>query len=211
MIQLVKYTIKPDFASTFTKAAKDKLTHSLNEPGNVAMKLFVDANDAATLYLYSHWESEAALKSHGEESYSKGLQLLADMALSAPPEIMNLATTEPAPDHGSRILDPEDEGTTLFFIFKIKDGFRERIIERFETHVTESRKEQGCIIFDMYTIDGVDDTFVIYEQWRSKSDLFDIHLKQPHSEITGALMQEAMAGTMEEYMHFVTEIVPDKI
>ena len=210
MIQLVKYTIKPDFASTFTKAAKDMLTHSLNEQGNVAMKLYVDAADATTLYLYSQWESEAALRSHEEESYSKGLKLLADMALTAPPEVMNLTITEPAPDHGSKTLDPEDEGVTLLFIFKIKAGFREKILERFETHVAESRKEQGCIIFDMYTIDGVDDTFVVYEQWRSKSDLYDVHFNQPHSEITGALMQDAMAGTMEEYMHFVTEIIPER-
>jgi quinol monooxygenase YgiN len=52
-------------------------------------------------------------------------------------------------------------------------------VARFEEHITNARKEEECLQFDLYTIDGQDDTLAVYEHWRKESDVWDIHFKQP--------------------------------
>lgn len=60
-------------------------------------------------------------------------------------------------------------------------------------------------MFDLYIIDGQDDTLVIYEHWRTKSDLWDIHFQQPYAIETGKLLEQAMVGDMQQYLNIVSE------
>lgn len=208
--QLVRFDIIPAYTEEFKTIAIESLNGSLEEAGNIEMKLYADENNPHRIYVYSRWQDQAAYDAHNQEPYTQKLRKLAGKALAAPPEILKLGPTQPGPDHNLREPNPDDETLSIFFIFKIKNGYRDQIIERFETHITESRQDDGCLLFDMYTVDGQDDTFVVYEKWRNKSALFDVHLETPYSEITGSLMEKAMTGTMEEFMNFVTEIPGNK-
>jgi len=62
------------------------------------------------------------------------------------------------------------------------------------------------LLFDLFTINGNDDTLAVYEHWRKESDVWDIHFNQPYSKVTGALMEKAVVGDMNQYMNFVTQI-----
>lgn len=205
---LAKFTVKPEFISEFKEAATHSVYESRKEEGNIEMRFFADDKKDNVFYVYSRWDNGAAYEFHKVLPHSKNIAKVAKATLLAPPEIIPLGLTKPTTARGQKHTNAEDDVETLFFMFDIKDGYRERIIERFETHVKESRKEDGNILFEFYTVDDKANTFVVFEQWRNKSALFDIHLKTEYSEHTGALMEDAMVGEMGQYMNFVTELAP---
>lgn len=206
--QLVKFTVKPEFNQQFKKAAVSSLNLSLEEEGNVAMKLYSDDNNPNVLYVYSIWKNKEAHTIHGEKSYTKELQAIAKKSLVSKPEIMILGNTKPFPvaSKESNIGDKEE---TLFFIFKVKDGYRDQVINQFEKHITNTRKEKGNLFFDLYTVEGDDNTFVVYENWKNASAIWDIHMNQSYAKETGALLNEAIVGKLEAGMNFVSELNDD--
>jgi quinol monooxygenase YgiN len=203
--QLVKFTVKPAFNQQFKKAAVNSLNLSLEEEGNVTMKLYSDDNNPNVLYVYSIWKNKEAHTIHGEKSYTKELQGIAKKSLASKPEIMILGNTKPFPV-ASKELNIEDNEETLFFIFKVKDGYRDQVIKQFEKHITHTRTEKGNLFFDLYTVEGDKNTFVVYENWRNASAIWDIHMKQPYAEETGALLNKAIIGKLEAGMNFVSEL-----
>lgn len=205
---LAKFEVKEASIKTFKEASLASVTASRKEPGNIEMKMYADDTKNNVFYVYSRWESEAAYELHKSFPHSVNIAKVAKATLIAPPTIMPLGATAPNPLHGLKQINEDDAPESLFFIFKIKEGYRDEVIKRFETHVKHSREEKGNLLFDFYTIDGEENTFVVYENWRNKSALFDIHLKQDYSEVTGALLADAMIGEMGDYMSFVTEINP---
>ncbi|MDM8517772.1 antibiotic biosynthesis monooxygenase [Desulfobacterales bacterium HSG16] len=107
-------------------------------------------------------------------------------------EILNLGETRPEPDHYSKPVNLDDDIFTVFSIFKIKKDYHKRLLKQFEKHIAHTRREDGCILFDLYTVDGTDDTLAAYEHWRNASALWDIHSKQPYTVETDALIKEAV-------------------
>ncbi len=204
---LAKFTVKPEFISGFKEACIHSVYESRKEAGNIEMKLYADDNKDNVFYVYSRWDNRGAYEYHKTLPHSKNMAKVAKATLLTLPEIMTLGLTQPVTVRGTKQVNTDDQEETLFFIFKIKDGYRDKIIKRFQTHVEKSRTEAGNLLFEFYTIDGDENTFVVYENWRNKSVLFDVHLKTPYSEETGALMNEAMVGEMGQYMNFVTELV----
>ncbi len=204
MNQLVIFNLKSEKANEFKQAAIKSLHLSLKEDGNLDMKLFIDANNENTLYVYSRWKNKEVYDWHGAQSYTKELQKLAVVSLAGAPKILKLRETSPYPKYDTQHKNEFKE--TLFFIFKFKKEYKEKLLKQFENHISNARKEDGNLLFDLYTIEGVDDEFVVYENWKNKSALFDIHFKQPYALETGKLLQEAIEGNIEEYMHFIKEI-----
>lgn len=178
---------------------------SEQEAGFIGMNLFVDNEKPNVFFAYDSWKDEAALESHKDTIHVQNMMQLAETALEFSPEIMMLGETNPRP-MPVKPLNDEDDPFVIFFIFKIKEEYRERLLNRFEIHIENTRKEQGNLLFDLYTVKGANDVLVVYEHWRNESAVWDIHMQQPYSEITGALMNEAVVGDLEPYMSFVSEI-----
>lgn len=202
---IIKFTVKPAHTEAFKNVLLENKKGSEQEAGFRGMNLFVDNKNPNIIFAYDSWKDEAALESHKQTVHAQNMMQLAEIALESLPEIMMLGETNPTPAP-VKFLNSEDEPFVIFFIFKIKEEYRERLLNRFEIHIENTRKEQGNLLFDLYTVNGVNDTLVVYEHWRTASDVWDIHMKQPYSEITGALMNEAVVGDLEQYMSFVTEI-----
>lgn len=202
---LSKFNIKPDYLDMFKSAMLENQNEVRKEPGNLEMKLFQDVNNPSTIFIYGRTKDEDALEAHSEETEDRGIEDQVKNALANAPVTMFLEEQKPVPDH-SKTPNKDDDDIILFFIFKTKAGYKEKLIAQFEKHIRETRKEPGNILFDFYTIDGEDTTFVVYEHWRSEDAVWNIHMSQPYSKETGALMQEAMIGEMEEYLHTVKQI-----
>ncbi len=206
--KIVKFEVKPEASESFKIVLSENKTGAAKEAGSVEMHIFVDRKNPNLFFSYESFTDEAALNTHKEQSYTQKLIGLFDTALVNPPECLNLSDTAPAPVAVSEQKQQiqEDDVFVIFFIFKFKDGYRDKLLARFEEHITHTRQEEGNLLFDLYTIDGQDNTLAVYEHWRKESDVWDIHFKQPYSEITGALMHEAVVGDMEQYMNFTKEI-----
>lgn len=203
---LVKFTVKLESTKDFKKACLESIKESRKESGNVEMKLYIDTNKPNVFFVYSRWKNEAAYATHQTLAHSINIAKVAKESLLEEPQIMELGQTNPAINHDLKQVNVEDKEETIFFIFKVKEGYRERIIERFATHIKHTVTEEGNLFFDFYTIGGNENTFVVYENWRNKSELWDIHMKKPYSEVTGKLIQKALVSEMEQYMNFVTEV-----
>ncbi|PZX55348.1 quinol monooxygenase YgiN [Algoriphagus ratkowskyi] len=74
----------------------------------------------------------------------------------------------------------------LTAIAKAKPEFLSEIKTALEHMVTETKKEEACIQYDLHQ--GIDDanTFIFYEIWEDQAGL-DIHNKQPYIQDFGAL------------------------
>lgn len=207
--QLVKFDIKLDKVDTFKAILIKNQRDAKNEKGCLELRLFQDKNKPNIIFAYERFEDNAALKFHASQAYVTPVINSLEASAQSTPLIMKLNDTTPFPLHENnpKKENKEDDIFIIFFIFKIKSGYRKKIISQFETHVTRTRAEEdGNIIFDMYTVEGQDDTFAVYEHWRKESDVWDIHFNQPYAVETGKLMHEAVVGELEQYMNFVIEI-----
>lgn len=206
---LAKFEVQPQSISEFKEAAIHSVYESRKEAGNIEMRFFADNKKNNVFYVCSRWDNGAAYEYHKNLPHSKNIAKVAKATLIAPPDLIPLGLTQPTTVRGTKQAHAEDKTESVFFIFEAKDGYRNRIIERFETQVKESRSEDGNLLFEFYTIDDKANTFVVFEQWRNKSDLFDIHLNTEYSKATRDLLEEAMIGEMDQYMNFVTELAPN--
>jgi quinol monooxygenase YgiN len=203
--QIVKFNVKPEFVERFNEALIADKKGADQEAGFHEMRIFADKKDPSIIFAYERLEDQAALDQHSAQDYTKTVMELAQTALVQPPEFFSLGETALVPDH-SKQPNAEDDVCVIFFIFKFKEGYRDRLLAQFEDHIGHTRQEAGNIIFDLYTVDGADDTLVVYEHWRRESDVWDIHFKQPYAEVTGALLAEAVEGDLTQFMSFVSEI-----
>ena len=181
--QIVKFDIKPEQIETFKAALVVDKQGAESEQGCLELRLFQDKNQAGVFFAYERFQDQAALDYHAEQSYVKNVLGMLESASKAAPTVMVLNNTAPTPLHESNTkkVHEADDVFSVFFIFDIKPAYRQQLLTRFESHVENTRQEQGNLVFDLYTIDGKDDTLVIYEHWRKESDLWDIHFNQPYA------------------------------
>jgi len=202
---IVKFTTKPEGRIAFMEALLENRKGSQKEEGFVGMNLFEDTKNPNIIFAYESWKDESAIDNHKQSVHTVDMLKVAETTLVCAPDVLILGDTKPAPVP-AKTTNAEDELLIIFFIFKIKEGYKQRLVDRFEIHIENTRKEKGNLLFDLYTVEGQDDTLVVYEHWRTESDVWEIHMKQPYAEITGKLMNEGVVGDLEPYMSFVKEI-----
>lgn len=207
--QIVKFDIKDEHIAQFKALLEVDKQGAKAEPGLLEMRLYQDKNAPGVFFAYERFEDQNAVDYHGAQDYTQTLLNVLPEYSQSEPEVMLLENTAPAPLHENnpKVVNPEDDVFSLFFIFKIKPSFKNKVIERFETHVEQTRnQEPGNLVFDLYSIENSDDTLVVYEHWRNESALWDIHFNQPYSIKTSELLAQAVVGDMKQYMSFVKEI-----
>lgn len=92
--QLVRFEIKPEFVAEFQQATLQSKVYSLEEAGNIEMKLYIDTKQENTLYVYSVWKNKKVYAWHQEQKYTKSLQALAKKSLLSVPQITELKENE---------------------------------------------------------------------------------------------------------------------
>ncbi|MEL0613041.1 putative quinol monooxygenase [Marinomonas arenicola] len=205
LTKIIKFTVKTDHSDAFKNALLDNKKGSDTETGCLEMRVYVDKTKPNVFFVYERWLDEASLISHTTQPHTQRMVSLFETALAEPIEVVDLNDTLPAPV-ALKPANPEDPLFNIIFIFKIKAGMQDRFVAQFKEHITHTRQENGCLLFDLYTVDNDDQTLVVYEHWRKESDVWDIHFQQPYAKVTGALMEEGVIGDMEQYMNFVQQI-----
>ncbi|XQW84966.1 putative quinol monooxygenase [Thalassotalea piscium] len=205
--QIVKFDIALNKVEEFKAALLADQAGANNEKGCLELRLFQDKNQPNIIFAYERFENDEALKYHASQPYTGLVFELLETAAQAAPVLQKLTDSLPLPLHerNPKTANDEDDIFIIFFIFKIKQGYREKIISQFQSHVNSTRDEEGNLLFDFYSVEGQEDTFVVYEHWRKESDVWDIHFNQPYAITTGKLMDEAVEGDLKQYMNFVTE------
>lgn len=202
LTQLIKFTVKPEHQQNMTNVLLASIEGTRQEPGNINIDIFTDKTDPNVFFAYERWQDAAAMEFHRQQPYTQHLLSILGDVLAQPPQIHNLHDTQPAPV-AVKPANPEDDIFSIFFIFPVNAEFRQPILAQFENHIEHTRREAGCLLFDLYTTEEEANTLVVYEHWRKESDVWDIHFNQPYAKTTGALLAQAVEGDLKQYMHFV--------
>lgn len=76
---------------------------------------------------------------------------------------------------------------------KVRPDARETWREAARTCIAETRREPGCIAYDMFESVSEEGAFVFVEQWRDKASL-DIHMTLPHLKALVAVAATCVAA-----------------
>ena len=85
---------------------------------------------------------------------------------------------------------------TLIVTAKIKDGTMAKLEAAFAPCGTATRKEPGCVSYDLSTDPDKPGTIVLIERWKSVAAI-EAHLKQPYTQAFLKTMPEWSAGAPE--------------
>ena len=78
-------------------------------------------------------------------------------------------------------------------MLKAKPGKEEALGKTLGKLVSPSRKDDGCISYDLHRSSDDHSVFIFYERWESK-EMLDQHLTQPHLTALGKKAGELMDG-----------------
>jgi quinol monooxygenase YgiN len=95
----------------------------------------------------------------------------------------------------TRLKDPK-KPFTLVVIVKVKEGSQEKFEEAFAKALTATRKEKGCLTYDLNHDTKDAQSYVVYERWKSLADL-EAHLKTEHIVALLKLLPELTEGQPE--------------
>lgn len=204
LTRIITFDVTPEHTAAFRTAFLEAKAGTEKEAQFEEAKLFVDNSNPNRFFAYERLQDDAEAF-HNAQPYVKQLFEFLETSNTAV-TVRHVTDTKPVPDH-SKTANTEDNVFVIFFIFKIKPEYKDQLVAQFEKHITHTKDEPGNILFDLYTVDGAEDELVVYEHWRKESDVWDIHFHQPYAEETGALMEKAVVGDMNQYMNFVTEVV----
>lgn len=79
---------------------------------------------------------------------------------------------------------------------KAKAGMEEKVKEELLALVAPTRKEPGCLNYDLHQALDDQSLFVFYENWLSKKDL-DEHLQMPYLQAFLAKVDQLLAQPVE--------------
>jgi quinol monooxygenase YgiN len=95
----------------------------------------------------------------------------------------------------SKVKDP-DKPFTLMVLVRVKEGEGKQLEEVFAKAVKATRKEKGCITYDLNR-DTEDMTrYVVYERWKSV-DALKAHLETEHIKSLLAALHDLLSGQPE--------------
>ena len=90
---------------------------------------------------------------------------------------------------GVATSDMPKEGIILTAIVKAKPGQEEAVKEVLLGMVEPTRKEPGCLCYNLHQSKSDKTQFLFYEQWASKEAL-DAHGKTPHMKALGGKLKD---------------------
>jgi quinol monooxygenase YgiN len=94
-----------------------------------------------------------------------------------------------------RVPQP-DKPFTLLVRLRAKEGSGEKLEKAFAPAITASRKEKGCLAYNLDHDPKQADQYLVYERWKSVKDL-EAHLKAPYIKALLAALPDLTTGRPE--------------
>lgn len=85
---------------------------------------------------------------------------------------------------------------TVVAKLKAKEGLEDRVKSELMKMVEETRKETGCLNYDLHVDESCKCTFLFYENWVSRGAL-ELHFDTPHFKHLRSLADELFAAPTE--------------
>ena len=201
---LSTFKIKSDKIDLFKKEMLENQEVVRKEAGTLEMKLFQDKNNPENFLVFGINEGEKTLESHTEAVDKRGIADRVKSALIEAPKTLFLNNEKPLPTNDFSQIKVDNNEVLLFFIFEIKEGYKEEFVKQLIKHTELTRQEEGNIRFDFYSIKGKENSFALQQRWKN-DEAGVTHRKQSYTQVTDKLMKEAIiASSQQEF--FVNQI-----
>ncbi|QCE42931.1 antibiotic biosynthesis monooxygenase [Psychroserpens sp. NJDZ02] len=201
---LSTFKIKSDKIDLFKKEMLANQDVVRKEAGTLEMKLFQDKNNPENFLVFGINEGEKTLESHTEAVDKRGIADRVKSALIEAPKTLFLNNEKPLPTNNFSQIKVDNNEVLLFFIFEIKEGYKEEFVKQLIKHTELTRQEEGNIRFDFYSIKGKENSFALQQRWKN-DEAGVTHRKQSYTQVTDKLMKEAIiASSQQEF--FVNQI-----
>ena len=201
---LSTFKIKSDKIDLFKKEMLANQDVVRKEAGTLEMKLFQDKNNPENFLVFGINEGEKTLESHTEAVDKRGIADRVKSALIEAPKTLFLNNEKPLPTNDFSQIKVDNNEVLLFFIFEIKEGYKEEFVKQLIKHTELTRQEEGNIRFDFYSIKGKENSFALQQRWKN-DEAGVTHRKQSYTQVTDKLMKEAIiASSQQEF--FVNQI-----
>lgn len=82
----------------------------------------------------------------------------------------------------------------------LKPGAREHLLEPARACIAETRREKGCIAYDLFDSVADADTMVFVERWQTREDL-SAHSRQPHLAVWREASGPHLVSRVIEVIH----------
>ena len=99
-------------------------------------------------------------------------------------------------------------GLTVIARFQAKPGKEEQLRQDLVAMIAPSRRDEGCIDYDILRDNDDPKTLFTYENWTGKSAL-DKHMETPHFKALGEKNKETLAQPMEIHLLTVQSRMPE--
>ncbi|WP_055445955.1 antibiotic biosynthesis monooxygenase [Lacinutrix mariniflava] len=201
---LSTFKIKSDKIDLFKKEMLANQDVVRKEAGTLEIKLFQDKNNPENFLVFGINEGEKTLESHTEAVDKRGIADRVKSALIEAPKTLFLNNEKPLPTNDFSQIKVDNNEVLLFFIFEIKEGYKEEFVKQLIKHTELTRQEEGNIRFDFYSIKGKENSFALQQRWKN-DEAGVTHRKQSYTQVTDKLMKEAIiASSQQEF--FVNQI-----
>lgn len=201
---LSTFKIKSDKIDLYKKEMLGNQDVVRKENGTLEMKLFQDAKDPTTFLVFGRNAGAVALESHTENVEDRGIADRVKPALAEAPKTLFLINQKPLLTQDVEMYSSDKDDVLLFFKFDVKEEHREELMKQLHIHTESTRKEEGNIRFDFYTLKGTENTFVIQEHWENEA-AGAIHREYAYTKKTAEIMIKAI-GDLSQQAYFVNQI-----
>jgi quinol monooxygenase YgiN len=98
-----------------------------------------------------------------------------------------------------KVADPT-KPFTLVVALTVKEGQGKQFEELFKPAIAATRKEKGCIAYDLNRDLAEPTKYFVYERWQSVAALAE-HLESPHIKTLLSKVGDVLAGAPEAKIH----------
>jgi quinol monooxygenase YgiN len=86
----------------------------------------------------------------------------------------------------------------VVFLLQLKAGHEELVLEEFSSVLELSRKEAGCVLFDLYRLADDPARLFVHEVWESR-DAFEAHASTLHTSRFRAAVNSYLERPIERF------------
>lgn len=128
--------------------------------------------------------------------YRQGILMVLGLVLVGPSPVLAEEKDDPILAFVKQRLKDPEKPFTLMVGVKVKEGAGTKFEEAFAKALKATRKEKGCITYDLNR--DADDAlrYQVYERWKSLADL-KAHLESDHIKALRAVLPDVAAGPPE--------------
>lgn len=175
---LVKVSIKPEIQERYIEAVRKNVEETRKEASKPRFDFYQDAIDPGTFYQFEVWTGQEALDEHLKQPYVKASWAVRAEGETAEKEVIKMVpyrTTVTA-----KAPEGDLSGTrNLIVIFEPKEQLKEEFLSEFDKVITEARKADGNLAFELYRTTEPEGKLVLFERWKSPAH-YAKHLSSPY-------------------------------